>query len=112
MEYLYIIKNIWGKKCILEKLLAFSLGLCYAIESYLVMNQNFTNSKILILWHDRLAHQGSTIMSRIIENSQRYPLKNQKILLSNETVGTAYLQGKFVIRPSICKVNHESLLLL
>ena len=48
------------------------------------------------------------MMQRIIENSYRYPLKNQKILLSKDFPCAACFQGKLIIRPSPMKVNIES----
>ena len=48
------------------------------------------------------------MMRRIIENSCRHPLKNQKILLSNEFFCAACSQGKLIIRPSPLKVVVES----
>ena len=48
IEYLYIASNVSGKKCVLEKLLAFSFGLYYTnistIEVHDTMNQKFINS--------------------------------------------------------------------
>jgi len=77
-----------GKKCILEKLPTFSSGLYYTnismVETHAIVNQKFTNPDTFIIWHDRLGHPGSIMMRRIIENSNGHPLKNQKILMSNE----------------------------
>ena len=72
------------------------------------MNQKFSYPKIFMLWHDRLGHPGSTMMCRIIENSHRHPLKNQKILLSHKNLCTACSQGKLVIKSSHSKVGFES----
>ena len=47
-------------------------------------------------------------MKIIIENSHRHPLKNQKILQSNELSCMACSQGKLLIRPSPTKVRVES----
>ena len=115
-EYLRITKNILGKKYIQEKLKVYLSRLYYtiinAIESYEVINQEFTYPKIFLLWHDRLRHRRSTMMRKIIENSYGHPLKNLRILLSNEIVYTIYSQGKFMVRPSPSKVGHESSLFL
>ena len=43
----------------------------------------------------------------IIENSNGHPLKNQKILLSNEFSCAACSQGKMIIRPSPTNVETE-----
>lgn len=61
-----------------------------------------------MLWHARLGHPGSTLMCRIIENSHRYLLKNQKILLFNEIVCTVCSEEKIIIRPSLSKSGQES----
>ena len=90
-----IIQNVFilpllflAKKLIVEKILAFSFGLycttIKSIESYVVVNQKFNDSKNFILWHDRLAHLRSIMMQRVIEHSHGYLLNNQKIILPNE----------------------------
>ena len=111
-EYLYITNVVSGQKQILEKLPAFSSGLYYTfiheIESHTVMAQKASDPKCFTLWHDRLGHPGSIMMRRIIENSCGHPLKNQKILLSNEFFCAACSQGKLIIRPSPLKVAVES----
>ena len=88
VEYLYITSIISSQKLIMEKLSAFSYGLYHAtiklIESYVVMNQKFKDLKVFIIWHDMLGYPGSSMMHRIIEHSHGHPLKNRKILLSNE----------------------------
>lgn len=48
------------------------------------------------------------MMKKIIENSHGHPLKNQKILQSNELSCAACSQGKLIIRPSIAKIGIES----
>ena len=66
VEYLYITSIIFGQKLIMEKLLGFSSGLYRTtikpIESYVVVNQKFNDPKILVIWHDRLGHPGSSMM--------------------------------------------------
>ena len=47
-------------------------------------------------------------MRRIIENSHRRPLKNQKILLSSDYPCTACSKGKFIVRSSHTNVLVES----
>ena len=96
----------------MEKLPTFSSGLYYTtittIELNMVMSQKLSHLNIFMLWHDRLGHPGSTIMSRIIENSHGHPLKNQKILLSSDYPCTACSQRKLIVRPSHTKVLVES----
>lgn len=72
------------------------------------MNQKFTYPKIFMLWHDHLRHPRSTMMRKIIKNSYGHSLKNLKILLSNKIVCITYSHGKFMVRPSLSKVGHES----
>ena len=92
VEYLCITKIISGQKLIVEKLRAFSSGLYYtimrSIETYVVSSQKLFKPITFRLWHDRLGHPGSTMMRRIIENSHGHPLKNLKILLSNDNICT------------------------
>ena len=96
----------------MEKLPSFSSGLYHTIikpiESYVVMNQKFNNPKVFVLWHDRLGHPRSSMMCQIIEHSHEHPLKNQKILSSNEYSYVACSQGKLIIIPSFTKVISES----
>ena len=114
IECLCITSIISGKKCILEKLPAFSSGLYYTnirmIESYTVVNQKFTNN--FKIWHDRLGHPGSIMMRKIIENSYGHLLKTQKIFQSHEFSCAACSQRKLIIRPSPTKVRNEPPLFL
>ena len=107
-ECLYITSIVYGKKLVVEILSAFSTGLYHitikSIESYVVGNQKFNNLKAFVLWHDRLDHPGSSMMRRIIENSQEHELKNQKILLSHEYPCVVCSQGKLIVRSSHTKV--------
>ena len=48
------------------------------------------------------------MIRRIIEHSNRHPLKNQKILLPNELSCEACSQGKLIVRPSINKIMSKS----
>jgi hypothetical protein len=88
IEYLQIttIKN--GQKIILEKLEALSSGLYCTnislIESNMVSNQKLHDTKMFTLWHDRLGHPGNIMMRRIIESTNGHPLKDLKILSSND----------------------------
>ena len=60
-----------------------------------------------MLWHDHLGHLGSIMMRRIIENSHRHPLKNQKILLPSNYPCSACSQGKLITKPSHSKIVVE-----
>ena len=65
-ECLYITPIVFGKKLVVETLLAFSTGLYHTtikpIESYVVVNHKFNAPKTFVLWHDRLGHPGSSMM--------------------------------------------------
>ena len=82
-ECLYITSIVSDKKLVVETLSTFSIGLYHTtikpIESYAVVNQKFNDPKTFVLWHDRLGHPGSSMMTRIIENSQGHELKKTKI---------------------------------
>jgi len=60
-----------------------------------------------MLWHDRLGHPKTIMMSRIIENSYGQPLKNQKIILPCDYPRTPCSKDKLVIKPSHSKVIIE-----
>ena len=111
-ECLYITSIVSSKKLVGETLSAFSTGLYNTtikpIEPYIVVNQKFNYPNTFVLWHDRLGHPGSSIMRRIIENSQGHEFKNQNILLSYEYPCVACSQGKLIVRPSHTKVKFES----
>ena len=96
----------------MEKLQTFSYGLYYTtiklIESYIVVNQKFNDSKVFILCYDKLGHLGSSMMRLIIEHSHGHPLKNRKIVLPNEYSCADCSQGKLIVRPSFTRVIYES----
>ena len=48
------------------------------------------------------------MMRKVLENSYGHPLKNLKILQSNEFSCPACSQGKLIIRPSSNKIGTES----
>ena len=50
------------------------------IETHVKVNQKFTNTNAFTTWRDQLDHPGSYMMRKLIENSYRHSLKNQKIL--------------------------------
>ncbi|KAM1369698.1 hypothetical protein ACFX2F_040252 [Malus domestica] len=87
VEYLCITSNDTQKR-ILEKLRSLSSVLYYTyiktIEAYTIMNQKFIDSKVYMLWHDRLGHPGSTMMRRIITNYNGHPLLSRHIDVSND----------------------------
>jgi predicted proteasome-type protease len=66
IEYLQITTIKYGKKIILEKIEALSSELyctnISSIESNMVSNYELHDTKIFILWHDRLGHLGNIMM--------------------------------------------------
>ena len=60
-----------------------------------------------MLWHDHFGHPRSIMMRRIIENSHGHPLKNQKILLSNDYPCSVCSQGKLITKTSHSKIVIE-----
>ena len=111
-EYLFITSIISGKKHVLEKLTSYSCRLYQTIikliESYAVMSQKFCDLKFFMIWHEHLGHPELSMMHRIINNSFRHPLKNQKILMTNYYNYVACSQDKLIIKPSFTKVEYES----
>ena len=108
MLNIYASLKLSHQKLIVEKLRAFSSGLYYtimrSIETYVVSSQKLFKPITFRLWHDRLGHPGSTMMCRIIENSHGHPLKNLKILLSNDNICTVCSQEKFLLKRSTRKM--------
>lgn len=111
-EYFCITSFVSALKQIKEKFYVLPSSMYYTfikmVESNIITNQKFVDPKNFILWHDRLGHPGAIMMRRIINNSHRNPLKNQKILLPNDYPCVVCSQDKLVIRPSTINVNIES----
>ena len=109
VEYLNITKISSGKKYVLEKLSKLPSDLYYTSlkenESYMVVEEKFTNHSNFIIWHDRLGHPGSVMMRKIINSSCRHKLKNEKILQSNDFPCIACSQGKLIVHPSPDKIG-------
>ncbi|XP_074336580.1 uncharacterized protein LOC141673737 [Apium graveolens] len=110
-EFLYITSVVSGVRKVMKKLPSYKSGLYYTfinpVESYMVMNKKLSDPTNLIIWHDCLGHPGSTMMRRIIENSNGHPLKNKIVPLSKDLLCVACFQGKLIIRPSPVKVAIE-----
>ena len=98
-------------KQLIEKLPSYKSGLYYTfinpVESYMVVNKKLEDPTNFMMWHDRLGHPGSTMMRRIIENSNGHPLKNKIVPLSKDVPCIACFQGKLITRPSPVKVSIE-----
>ena len=111
-EYLLITSIIFGQKCILEQLPSLSCGLYQTtirfIESYAVMNQKFNDSNAFLLWHERLGHPKISMMRRIIQNSNGYPLTSRQILVIDGYTFAACSKGKLINKPSFTNVTFES----
>ena len=63
------------------------------------------DTKIFTLWHNRIGYPGSSMMRRIVEQSHRHSLKNQKILLPNEFSCDPCSQGKLIAKPLLMKTK-------
>ncbi|XP_012842190.1 PREDICTED: uncharacterized protein LOC105962428 [Erythranthe guttata] len=112
VECLCVTSYVMDKRIVHEKFEATASGLyCVqirAFESYATMPWKLVNPDIHGLWHDRLGHPGTTMMRRIAQHTKGHPLKDTKILMSNEYFCESCSQGKLIIKPSIEKVGYES----
>ena len=87
-EFLCIVSNVGRQKLTLEKFFISSLGLYYTtinlVELHSIVSpklkgsrsQKLNDLKNLIIWHDRLGHPGSTILKKIVDNSNGHNLAN------------------------------------
>ncbi|KAJ0523083.1 putative RNA-directed DNA polymerase [Helianthus annuus] len=112
-EYLQITSNENGKDTIVEKLKALSSGLYCTnitpIELYMaVSNHKVLDKDTFTIWHDRLGHPGNIMMRRIIKSANGHPLKNLKVLLSQDLSCVACSLGKLITRPSLTKLTQEN----
>ena len=44
-------------------------------------SQKLNDPENLIIWHDRLGHPGSTMLKKIVDNSNGHTLENQHLIL-------------------------------
>ena len=81
-EFLQIIDLAQGNKKVLESISALSTGLYHAKVSMIEANATFNKEAInnFTLWHDRLGHPGSTMMRKLILNSNGHFIK-EKIMI-------------------------------
>ena len=97
-EYLCITTIVSGRKHVIEKLPSYNSGLYYTfinpVESHMTINIRSVDPTNFTIWHDRLGQPGSTMMRRIIENSNGHPLKNKIVPLSKDFSCVACIQGK------------------
>ena len=100
-----------AKKCILEKLRSLECGLYLTtintVESYAILNPKFSNSPLIVLWHERLSHPGTSMLRRILHQSNGHSLTNGYISSHNHNNWIACTQGKFITRPSSLKVDYD-----
>ena len=112
IKYFYITSIISSQNLVVEKLLIFSSKLYHItikpVESYVVMNQKFNDSKKFypLAWHTRLPKVFNNALN--IEHSHEHPLKKQEILLPNEYSCDACLQSKLIVGPFFTKIIFES----
>ena len=113
-EFLCVISYVGSQKLTLEKFSILSLGLYYTtieiVESHAIMNQKFKGSQKLhdsnnlLLWHDRLGHPGSTMLKKIVDNSNGHTLANQHLILPSGHLCIPCSHGKFITRPRFLKL--------
>lgn len=75
-------------KQLIEKLPSYKSGLYYTfinpVELYMVINQKLADPTNFIIGHDHLGHPGSTMMQKIIENSNGNPIKKKIVPWSKD----------------------------
>ena len=110
-EFLLITATHDDKKCILKKLRSLECGLYLTtintVESYAILNPKFSNSPLIVLWHERLGHPCTSMLRRILHQSNGHSLTNGYISSHNHYNFIACNQGKFITRPSSLKVNSD-----
>ena len=77
------------------------------VESYAILNPKFSNSPLIVLWHERLGHPGTSMLRRILHQSNGHSLTNGHISSHNHYNCIACTQGKFITRPSSLKVDSD-----
>ena len=84
-EFLCLTTESNGTKIILERMLAYSLGLYLTHIRPIEINViRLDNKELFTLWHDHLGHPSTGMMYKIKENSVGHPLRNIKIPQLNE----------------------------
>ena len=111
-NFLLITATHDGKKCILEKLRSLECGLYLTtintIESYAILNPKFSNSTPIVLWHERLGHPGTSMLRRILHQSNGHSLTTGHISSHTDYNCLACTQGKFITQPSSLKVDSDT----
>ena len=110
-EFLLITVTHDGKKCIMEILRSLECSLYLTtintVESYAILNPKFSNSSLIVLWHERLGHPDTSMLRRILRQSNGHSLTNDYISSHNHYNCIACTQGKFITRPSSLKVDYD-----
>ena len=111
-KFLLITTTHDGKKFILEKLRSLECGLYLTtintIESYAILNPKFSNSTPIVLWHERLGHPGTSMLRRILHQSNGHSLTTGHISSHTDYNCLACTKGKFITRPSSLKVDSDT----
>ena len=107
-ESLQIIEIVHGNKKVLEFILALSTSFYHAKVSMIEANATFNKEAIdnFTLCHNRVAHPGSTMMRKLILNTNGHTLKEKRIIPKHLSC-VACSQGKLISRPSPVKVTKE-----
>ena len=110
-EFLLITATHDGTKCILEKLRSLECGLYLTtittVEPYAILNSKFSNLPLIVLWHEQLGHPGTSMLRRILHQSNGHSLTNGHISSHNHYNCIACTQGKFITRPSSLKIDSD-----
>ena len=102
-EFLLITATHDGKKCILEKLRSLECGLYLTtistVESYAILNPKFSNSTPIVLWHERLGHPCTSMLRRVLHQSNGHSLTTGHISSHTDYNCLTCTQGKFITQP-------------
>ena len=60
-------------------------------------------------WHERLAHPGIGMMTKIMSNSNGHGMSDRKFPKSSDFICTSCAIGKLILRPSHLKIQTEPL---
>ena len=111
-EFFLITVTHDDKKCFLEKLRSLECGLYLTtiniVESYAILNPKFSNSTPIVLWHERHGHPGTSMLRRILHQSNGHSLTTGHISSHTDYNCLACTQGKFITRPSSLKVDSDT----
>ena len=96
----------------MEKLRSLECGLYLTtintVESYAIMNPKFSNSTPIVLWQERLGHPDTSMLRRILHQSNGHSLTTGHISSHTDYNCLVCSQGKFITRPSSLKVDSDT----